>query len=276
MAIVVPCPGCKQSLKVSDQVAGKKVKCPKCSAAVSVPTVTGNGPSADPVHQTPSPQRPTKQKSHLVLWLGLGVAASLVAVILVVCVVAGFFFTREPNQQVAAKSPDTKQGDKQPSSKPPSNSTTPQDGNKPLTDTKPKEEKTQSEKEKTDQARLDEGKKTAAAIENAVSLQAPPLQKGKYHETGEFGGTMKGLAENEFKFREAKNQVYRSTFDQRALVSTPILKRFHARNAVATPGRYDFDAGNLHLDLVFWQALYQEKKKPVDVVTILKSTTPVC
>ena len=146
MAIVVPCPGCKQSLKVPDQAAGKKVKCPKCSAAVGVPMPpAANESSAESFPQTPSsPQRSTKQKSHLALWLGLGVTAFLVGLILVVCLVAVFFLTREPNQQVAATSTDTKQGDKQPSSKTPPNKNTPQDGSKPLADAKPKEAKTQS------------------------------------------------------------------------------------------------------------------------------------
>jgi hypothetical protein len=37
MPITVSCPGCKQKLNIRDDYAGKPMKCPRCSAAVSVP-----------------------------------------------------------------------------------------------------------------------------------------------------------------------------------------------------------------------------------------------
>jgi LSD1 subclass zinc finger protein len=37
MSVSLSCKGCKTTLKVPDQFAGKKVKCPKCNAVVTVP-----------------------------------------------------------------------------------------------------------------------------------------------------------------------------------------------------------------------------------------------
>jgi ribosomal protein S27E len=37
MSLSLRCKGCKSTLKVPDQFAGKKVKCPKCAAVIAVP-----------------------------------------------------------------------------------------------------------------------------------------------------------------------------------------------------------------------------------------------
>jgi hypothetical protein len=144
-------------------------------------------------------------------------------------------------------------------------------------DTGRKEDRPDPGKEKSDGDRIERERiRAEESVRKATALRAPPLEKGKYHETGDFGKTMKDLSENEFKFREAKARVYRSTFDQRTLVSTPILKRFHARNAVVTPGRYDFDAGLYFLDLVFWQALYEEKQIAEGKINPARTTCVRC
>ena len=36
MALSVTCPGCKATLRVKEELAGKKVKCPRCEAAVPI------------------------------------------------------------------------------------------------------------------------------------------------------------------------------------------------------------------------------------------------
>jgi ribosomal protein S27E len=49
MSISLTCKGCKHTLTVRDDLAGKKVKCPRCSAALTVP-----GPDEDaPVEVVP-------------------------------------------------------------------------------------------------------------------------------------------------------------------------------------------------------------------------------
>src|SRR5579871_6199236 len=37
MSVLCQCPSCKAKYQVGDQYAGRKIKCPKCSAAVNVP-----------------------------------------------------------------------------------------------------------------------------------------------------------------------------------------------------------------------------------------------
>ena len=37
MTILLRCPSCQQPLKVKEELAGTKVKCPGCGVAVSVP-----------------------------------------------------------------------------------------------------------------------------------------------------------------------------------------------------------------------------------------------
>ena len=44
--IKFPCPGCKITLKVSDALAGKKIKCPKCAAIAPVPAAGAAPPPA--------------------------------------------------------------------------------------------------------------------------------------------------------------------------------------------------------------------------------------
>src|SRR5437016_91319 len=41
MAISVSCPSCEAKLKVGDHLAGRKIKCPKCSETMPVPEESG-------------------------------------------------------------------------------------------------------------------------------------------------------------------------------------------------------------------------------------------
>jgi DNA-directed RNA polymerase subunit M/transcription elongation factor TFIIS len=38
MPIMITCPGCKSKLRIRDEYAGKAMKCPRCSASVSIPS----------------------------------------------------------------------------------------------------------------------------------------------------------------------------------------------------------------------------------------------
>lgn len=46
MPIDVACPGCRKTLRAPDTVAGKRVKCPQCGAAISVPQPVSAPPAA--------------------------------------------------------------------------------------------------------------------------------------------------------------------------------------------------------------------------------------
>jgi hypothetical protein len=58
MPITVTCPSCKQLCQVQDQHAGKKVRCPKCSAVIDVPL-----PAATPINETLPPTVPAEPLS---------------------------------------------------------------------------------------------------------------------------------------------------------------------------------------------------------------------
>lgn len=48
MAITTKCPGCSQTLKVKDEMAGKRIKCPKCQKAFSVAAAGGGAGGGAP------------------------------------------------------------------------------------------------------------------------------------------------------------------------------------------------------------------------------------
>ena len=91
MPIVVACPSCQTRLKVPDQAAGKMVKCPKCSAAISVPLTGDESLTAPPPAAAPPPasapaadagtaatgDAAAPKKSRKGLYIGLGVGAVL-------------------------------------------------------------------------------------------------------------------------------------------------------------------------------------------------------
>jgi predicted RNA-binding Zn-ribbon protein involved in translation (DUF1610 family) len=52
MALEIPCPGCKATLRVREEYAGKQMKCPRCSTVIAVPT------DPAPVGQPVAPVRP--------------------------------------------------------------------------------------------------------------------------------------------------------------------------------------------------------------------------
>ena len=55
MPISVTCPECKHTLKVKDELAGKRGKCPKCQATIAIPAAT---PPAKPAAAAPIPSPP--------------------------------------------------------------------------------------------------------------------------------------------------------------------------------------------------------------------------
>jgi DNA-directed RNA polymerase subunit M/transcription elongation factor TFIIS len=73
MAIALSCPGCVQALKVKDELAGRKIKCPKCGTVIPVPEkragkderVMAKAPRTESIEEDDEPQeekRPKKKK----------------------------------------------------------------------------------------------------------------------------------------------------------------------------------------------------------------------
>src|SRR5581483_5741728 len=57
MPIVITCPSCSTTLKAPDTAAGKKVKCPKCTSAISVPAAEAPAlDEPDPVEEIEAPR----------------------------------------------------------------------------------------------------------------------------------------------------------------------------------------------------------------------------
>jgi hypothetical protein len=104
MAITVTCSSCERELKVKEELAGRKVKCPACGEAIAVPVPGSNADSedrprkkvraaADEVDEKPRKKRadaddagddedrPRKKKkkknNNLLIWIGAAVAAVL-------------------------------------------------------------------------------------------------------------------------------------------------------------------------------------------------------
>ena len=47
MPIVADCGGCRQTFRVVDSLAGRRVNCPGCKAPVQIPTATRHGDAPD-------------------------------------------------------------------------------------------------------------------------------------------------------------------------------------------------------------------------------------
>ncbi len=58
MTIQFKCGQCGQTLKVGDNAAGKRAKCPKCQSVVSIPEVSAESPDLGPVPPPPPQPKP--------------------------------------------------------------------------------------------------------------------------------------------------------------------------------------------------------------------------
>src|SRR5438128_2293503 len=90
MAIAFACPECEHDLKVKEQLAGRRIRCPECGEVVAVPegdTAITEGPSRRGDQVDRPRKKKKKKKSSKGLLVGLGVAAVLLAVGAVVLIV---------------------------------------------------------------------------------------------------------------------------------------------------------------------------------------------
>jgi len=101
MPLVVDCKNCGRSFKVPDQLAGRKVKCPQCSAVVNTGAAAGASAASegsasnedDGLAERLKQQKRRRTKSsgdgkRWVLWSALGVVAAGVVIGLIVLVVS--------------------------------------------------------------------------------------------------------------------------------------------------------------------------------------------
>jgi hypothetical protein len=123
MTISFSCPSCEHSLKVKDELAGRKVKCPSCGGGVAVPAGEEDEEEAAAATARPSRQareepdeeeRPRKKKKKkkkgnkgLLIGLGIG-AVALVAVAIVLVIVLNQPKS-QPDKGKVAENPPPKQ-----------------------------------------------------------------------------------------------------------------------------------------------------------------------
>jgi hypothetical protein len=128
MTIAISCPSCDRPLKVKDDLAGKRVKCPGCGEPVLVEVA--DEPEPEPAIQEkprrrvveddepddrPRKKRKKKKKSNTVLWIALGGGAALLLLLLVAGVLLFLFVFNRPSDQKGTEQAKTtpKMGKKQ-------------------------------------------------------------------------------------------------------------------------------------------------------------------
>jgi predicted Zn finger-like uncharacterized protein len=67
MAITLSCPSCKNRLKVKDELAGRKVKCPKCKEVTRVPELDESDVKPPPIEEDEAAPPVQKKKKKSVL-----------------------------------------------------------------------------------------------------------------------------------------------------------------------------------------------------------------
>jgi uncharacterized Zn finger protein (UPF0148 family) len=123
MTIAVSCPSCDKALKVKDELAGKKVKCPACGEPIVVAAADEPEPETavqeprrkareDEDDDRPRKKKKKKKKSNTLLWIALGGGAGLL-LLLVVAGVVVFIVTRP-----AAETKSTEQAKKKQDQRP--------------------------------------------------------------------------------------------------------------------------------------------------------------
>jgi|GEM_PF-6711475 len=253
------CPSCGKSFQFKEEDAGRRTKCPKCGHTFQVPQLAPTPPSAtggQSFEFAPSSRPHELRPIRVGLFIGLG-AGFFVLVIgtTVVALWASGVFSKSDSIQTQgsiAKASDPKTRNQSPSTVPKPQKL-PQE-NKGTGESKDQFKKTDEAKKKDLAQKESEQKKKefAQAIQNATAFQAPPGGKGNLLNADSFLQSLRELAGNEFKFRQGREVVYRSTFDQKD--QSQVVSWYLARNAILDPGKYDF-AGKVYtvpLHFYFW------------------------
>jgi uncharacterized Zn finger protein (UPF0148 family) len=109
MTIALSCPSCDKALKVKDELAGKKVKCPGCGEPIVVEAADDPEPESavqepprrkgrDDDDDRPRKKKKKKKKCNTLLWVALGGGAAVLLLLVVAGVILFFVF----NQPAAA------------------------------------------------------------------------------------------------------------------------------------------------------------------------------
>ena len=111
MTIAISCPSCDRPLKVKDDLAGKRVKCPGCGEPVLVEVIDEAEPEAaiqekprrkvvadDEPDDRPRKKKKKKKKSNMLLWIGLAGGAAFL-LLLVAAGLLWFFVFNRPTEQ---------------------------------------------------------------------------------------------------------------------------------------------------------------------------------
>jgi hypothetical protein len=117
MTIALSCPSCDKALKVKDELAGKKVKCPGCGEPILVELADEAVPESaaeekprrkvvadEEADERPRKKKKKKKKSNSLLWIALGGGAVLLVLLIGVGVVLLIVFN-----QPAAETKSTQQ-----------------------------------------------------------------------------------------------------------------------------------------------------------------------
>jgi hypothetical protein len=123
MTIALSCPACDKALKVKDELAGKKIKCPGCGEPIlvepdEVPEAAEEEaprrkPRAEEEEDRPRKKKKKKKKSNATLWL---VLAGGVALLLLLLAVGGglLYFLNQPSEKKSTEQAKTKKKEEPP------------------------------------------------------------------------------------------------------------------------------------------------------------------
>jgi hypothetical protein len=131
VTISFSCPSCEHRLKVKDELAGRKVKCPSCGGGVLVPAdekdedeAAAARPGRQAREESDEEERPRKKKKKkkkgnkgLIIGLGIG-AVALVAVVVVLVIVLNQPRSQSDKGKVAENPPPKKNPVQQPAPQP--------------------------------------------------------------------------------------------------------------------------------------------------------------
>jgi hypothetical protein len=123
MTIALSCPACDKSLKIKDELAGKKVKCPDCGEPILVeayeePEAVEEEPPrrkarAEEEDDRPRKKKKKKKKSNATLWLVL--AGGLAFFLLLLAVGGGLlYFLNQPSEKKSTEQAKTKKKEEPP------------------------------------------------------------------------------------------------------------------------------------------------------------------
>jgi WD40 repeat protein len=115
MSIVITC-ACGKRFQVRDELAGKRVKCPKCAAivkAVETTEVVDEEPEEEQSREPKKLKKKSKRKRGVSPWLWVGVGGGLTAVVAATIVIIVVFGGGGTSNGDAKKSPETQNADAQ-------------------------------------------------------------------------------------------------------------------------------------------------------------------